>query len=329
MKQLALFLTVVLLAFVPARGDDPPKEEKKELTPKEQYQALVKEYAKQQTDTLSELRKTKDEDENKKLAKKYSGLGKEYAGRFYEFAEEHAKEPVAVDALFWIVQNGSGSEVFKDASAKVVDLVGEMPMNDLTKRVRATRFLIPEIVTAIVERAKRDESDAQAPDLLGWVAVNSGMSSAGKEATGILLEKHIDHKAVEQLCSAYSRGYRKDRLAALKSILEKTSNESTKASATLAIGKSLYARTDELGDDLSECDKVAAESESYFQRVIDKFGEKFGAKKKEAELDLKMLNTLRVGKPAPEIEAEDLEGTEFKLTEYRGKVVLLDFWGHW
>ena len=41
------------------------------------------------------------------------------------------------------------------------------------------------------------------------------------------------------------------------------------------------------------------------------------------------LTHLRIGLPAPEIEAEDLDGVVFKLSDYRGKVVLLDFWGHW
>jgi hypothetical protein len=39
--------------------------------------------------------------------------------------------------------------------------------------------------------------------------------------------------------------------------------------------------------------------------------------------------SLRLGQPAPEIEGEDLDGQIFKLSDYRGKVVLLDFWGHW
>jgi cytochrome oxidase Cu insertion factor (SCO1/SenC/PrrC family) len=31
-------------------------------------------------------------------------------------------------------------------------------------------------------------------------------------------------------------------------------------------------------------------------------------------------------KPAPDIVATDQDGKEFKLSDYRGKVVLLDFW---
>src|SRR4051794_25948885 len=38
---------------------------------------------------------------------------------------------------------------------------------------------------------------------------------------------------------------------------------------------------------------------------------------------------LPVGPLAQEIEGEDLDGKFFKLSEYKGKVVLLDFWGMW
>ena len=38
---------------------------------------------------------------------------------------------------------------------------------------------------------------------------------------------------------------------------------------------------------------------------------------------------LQVGKNAPDIEGRDLDGVEFALSDYKGKVVLLDFWGNW
>ena len=41
------------------------------------------------------------------------------------------------------------------------------------------------------------------------------------------------------------------------------------------------------------------------------------------------LEHLQVGQPAPEIEGTDLDGVAFKLSDYRGKVVVLDFWGNW
>ena len=37
----------------------------------------------------------------------------------------------------------------------------------------------------------------------------------------------------------------------------------------------------------------------------------------------------QIGNLAPEIEGMDLDGQFFKLSDYRGKVVLLDYWAHW
>jgi hypothetical protein len=38
---------------------------------------------------------------------------------------------------------------------------------------------------------------------------------------------------------------------------------------------------------------------------------------------------LEVGNRAMEISGEDIDGRRFKLSDYRGKVVVLDFWGNW
>jgi uncharacterized GH25 family protein len=46
-------------------------------------------------------------------------------------------------------------------------------------------------------------------------------------------------------------------------------------------------------------------------------------------LEVKLAASLSPGKPAPEIQGKDVEGATFKLSEYRGKVVLIDFWGDW
>ncbi|MDZ4774014.1 MAG: hypothetical protein SGI72_12865 [Planctomycetota bacterium] len=32
---------------------------------------------------------------------------------------------------------------------------------------------------------------------------------------------------------------------------------------------------------------------------------------------------------APDIVGEDIDGQPIRLSDYRGKVVMLDFWGHW
>src|SRR5262249_34574499 len=48
------------------------------------------------------------------------------------------------------------------------------------------------------------------------------------------------------------------------------------------------------------------------------------------DLKLESLASFRmVGRPASEIEAVDLEGKSVKLADYRGKVIVLDFWATW
>lgn len=53
--------------------------------------------------------------------------------------------------------------------------------------------------------------------------------------------------------------------------------------------------------------------------------------KLKAQLDgiLYEQEHLAIGAVAPEIEGPDLDGVSFKLSDYRGKVVLLDYWGFW
>ena len=48
-----------------------------------------------------------------------------------------------------------------------------------------------------------------------------------------------------------------------------------------------------------------------------------------ARRELFAIEHLAIGKEVPEIEGNDLDGVSFKLSDYRGKVVLLDFWGDW
>jgi hypothetical protein len=55
-------------------------------------------------------------------------------------------------------------------------------------------------------------------------------------------------------------------------------------------------------------------------------GEKLGA---VAARELYALRNIKVGGTPPDIAGKDMDGVAFKLSDYRGKVVVLDFWGFW
>ena len=48
-----------------------------------------------------------------------------------------------------------------------------------------------------------------------------------------------------------------------------------------------------------------------------------------AEGQLFEMDHLQIGDVAPDIVGVDAEGVEFKLSDYRGQVVVVDFWGFW
>ena len=66
-----------------------------------------------------------------------------------------------------------------------------------------------------------------------------------------------------------------------------------------------------------------------FAAALADYGDKKVAVGDLAGRELFELRFLRIGKVAPQIEGEDLDGVKFKLSDYRGKVVVIDFWGDW
>ena len=85
---------------------------------------------------------------------------------------------------------------------------------------------------------------------------------------------------------------------------------------------------------ISEFDpeEYSGEIEMLLTKVKDDYGDvktRRGTLGEMAENELFVIQHLSIGSTAPDIVGEDLDGEEFKLSDYRGKVVMLDFWGDW
>lgn len=78
---------------------------------------------------------------------------------------------------------------------------------------------------------------------------------------------------------------------------------------------------------------LRAEGVAAMRRVVDDFyfadHRKAGYLGAVVTAELFELENLQVGMKAPEIEGVDEDGAPFKLADYRGKVVAVDFWGYW
>jgi hypothetical protein len=111
--------------------------------------------------------------------------------------------------------------------------------------------------------------------------------------------------------------------AALRAILAKHPSENLQAAvmAELALLVGLDESFGAAGRAEAEALLARIEKELGAEEFMGMDGAEFAAGARHE------IAHLRPGMPAPDFEVTDQEGVRFKLSDYRGRVVLLDFWG--
>jgi len=164
-------------------------------------------------------------------------------------------------------------------------------------------------------------------------AFNALMQSAmsgNADAVAALAEHHLSNPRIGMVCMQVGQSGAAGADKLLRAVAEKGTSEPTKAMAMIGLGQWLKERAGEAKED--EAKKLNAEAEQTFEAVVKQYPKVSvgrGTAGEMAERELFDLRHLAVGKPAPDITGPDLDGKEFKLSDYRGKVILLDFWAHW
>jgi hypothetical protein len=156
-----------------------------------------------------------------------------------------------------------------------------------------------EVLGAAVESLARDHAEAEQAASLGAMLARAGGTLGADVAQGHL-----------------------------RKVVELAPKGAMQAGALLGLASSLGdAESTTPGSSAEkELEGVATRLMQEYADVNDARGRSYAS---VAEGILFARKHLAVGKPAPEIEAADTQGVAFKLSDYRGKVVLLDFWGNW
>jgi hypothetical protein len=265
----------------------------KPATPAEQYQALRKEY-----DRASASGVPLTDAERLKFVGRAYKHRHALAAKFLDLAEKYPNDPVALDALMQAVWQ-------VNTTPWPVELVGED-----TTRARAFELL------------QRD---------------------------------HLRSNKLGPLCQRVSYGFSKEYQTFLRAVLAKNPHKDTRAAACLSLGHYLNNRLQRLDlckeqpelarefaglygkaylAELLRQDRgqVLKEIEAVFEQAVEKYGDvklpDGDTVAERAKAELFEVRNLSVGKEAPDIEGEDQDGKRFKLSDYRGKVVLLDFWSY-
>jgi len=184
-------------------------------------------------------------------------------------------------------------------------------------------------------------------------AAEKGDESVSSEAMELINTKFVNDERLLDLLNGYQMTAgppEQKHEDFLQNIIDHSTNPSIKGAATFTLTKMLQmvaevkvmmadqpemakmlppASAEYLGKDRGDLD---AKLEKMFEDVAENYPDvEFGRKTlgELAEDELFVFKYLSLGKVAPEIDGIDLDDKPFKLSDYRGKVVMLDFWGDW
>lgn len=208
-----------------------------------------------------------------------------------------------------------------------------------------------ELIAKITKLAEEADNDKDAVTILVWLSGN-GEESAQNAATMKILTDYVESEEIADFARNVGRkpGPRTEKI--LRKLIEKNPHDQVKGYATMSLafmlsgvnrGNDLQGRQrdrfiESLGDGgeefMEKWTKEAVDEEviSLFESIVENYADVSagrGTLGDIAEGRLFTLKYLQIGKVAPDIEGADLDEVEFKLSDYRGKVVVLDFWGDW
>ena len=269
--------------------------------PAERHRALLKQYNR----VSGEFRKAESD-----LARKTAveNLGK-FGPRFLNLALKYPDDPVALEAVRQAIQAGSSAD-------SLALTAWEMNRTEFPRR----------------------DDDKTASEIVAFLLRDHGQS----DKLGPLLDR-------------MRYGYRLEYAVFLRAVLQENPHPEIQALACLSLAQNLNDRLGmlQLADDRSELEKryaalfgtgylaelrrrgaddLSEEIEILFERATqydDVETAHAGPVAEQAKRALHEWRHLAVGKMAPEIEGTDADGRRFKLSDYRGKVVLLYFWSNY
>lgn len=178
----------------------------------------------------------------------------------------------------------------------------------------------------IVDQHPDDEAVFPALQML----INSPEQAA--KVMDLLIEHHLDNKQIGTLCLQLGMQGEKSAEKLLRAVAEKSKSDEAKGLALLALGQMLFAQSNEEGATDTDREKLRKQAKQALETVVSKYPDADAFRRKAGDWASAVLfevEHLAVGLPVPDLAGEDLEGAEFKLSDYRGKVVFLDFWAHW
>jgi peroxiredoxin len=209
---------------------------------------------------------------------------------------------------------------YRQAELAYIDRIRAAETDDGRARAYAARpgpLFVPRF-EALAGECEGTEVAASAWIWVFRLAQQQGEIETARKTLTKLLAEYIESPALSELPDELVWDYRLGQetcLAALKRLSESSPHARVRSGALLNQGALLMATRPDA-------------ARALFERVLEEFGDT-GRHSERARGNLFELDHLQGGMPAPEIEGQDPTGETLELSDFRGRVVVLVFWGHW
>ena len=138
------------------------------------------------------------------------------------------------------------------------------------------------------------------------------------------IESEMDSPDLAELCEALGRQRSEEAEGLLRRMIDESPNRRVRALATLNLGLSYQHRAGESGSD-----ELMRRAQGWLKNVARDYADVVPEEDLPPEILAELARGTTIGRVALEIAGEDIDGVPFRLSDYLGKVVVLDFWGHW
>jgi RNA polymerase sigma factor (sigma-70 family) len=266
------------------------------------------------------------------------------AQRCLKVARDDPDTSIGLAALCWAAARSPNLEAGKKALAALeggrlakADLgdlwvILETLRSPLEHEAEAERFAL-----AVLRRVRRNLDHPDAAKLLCWVCTRSLYFDPPKAPRSfaavaeLIVERFADSPHIANFCQCLgsiggtSRVWARDYEKHLRAILKVNRTRRVRAAAHFALARVVQ----------STGAARQAEAGELFRSFLKEFDGKdptLGTEQQYrtvAAREIAEIEARGIGKTAQEITGEDLDGKAMKLSDFKGKVVLLSFWGTW
>jgi thiol-disulfide isomerase/thioredoxin len=203
---------------------------------------------------------------------------------------------------------------------------GAKSVEEKKKLLAEYKKLLDPFAPRFLELAQKYPKESAAVQALVWVVGSVQDGAASNQAVELLLKDHLAR--LERFANVLVRSDAPGVARLYQGMLEKSTEKRDQAVAALTLGRYNKNMMESPFLAPKEKEQKSKEAVTYLERVVAKH-----ADQKElveaAKTELFEIQHLAVGKQAPDLTGVDGAGKALKLSEFRGKVVVLDFWASW